>query len=1293
MKERMMATPLRRHLCVLAVLACALAPAAAQQSNNHRLPAVPPPGKVTIDGTLQDWDLSGQIEVFANYRTRNTYSAKVAAMYDAHNLYLAVLWRDPTPLCNMVDANFDLGSGWKSDCLQLRLKTDLPMHLDCWYSTAAKRPVINIQYGSFDDPKRTPVHVSRFKVVPDALKVGAQEAFSLEPDGKSYVQEIALPWRLITGEGAIRKDTGEPFAPPRSYAAGGTLYMGMEFLWGGADAKTYPIHRYADLLKEGTSSREFFWTAENAWGPVTLEPTGPVKLPAPDYTAQLGAYLQKTDGPMALKYTMPFDGFATLVIEDAQGRRVKNLIGMAPRSKGKQVDYWDGTDESGKLVAPGTYRWRGLVHQGIDPVYAATYGNPGTPPWDTGDGRGAWMSDHKPPNTVAAGGDYVVLGADESEAGWGLICVDRQGKKQWGERKFHGLAALAADDRYVYGFMAPWGNPAPPPTLGRLELRTGKYAPFACTPEPQLLVPVLKPGEKCWVPSIAVGKDRIAVALSELNLVRFFDKTTAAVLGELTVPHPGALAYDAAGTLFLYSDNSIVKVAGDTPVPVVTGLPHWAADLAVDAAGRLFVADAEAHQVCVYGANGTLLRTIGTAGGRPLFGKWDPNGMRNPRGLDIDSQGRLWVAENDGSPKRVSVWNVDGALLTDFIGPTGYGGTGASADPDDKTRVFGSGCAFTLDYAANRATVTTAFRTDVGGMWMKIDGRAYLVAKNGALYLRDGDRLRLVAQIGTTLVKDMADEVKQFGLPAAPKGTHGYASMSYVWSDRNDDGAVQPDEVACGSPWTGWPVLKYPIGLSGYFGSFWLDERGNAWGIASESHGAIGGRGPFITKLPITGWSPGGAPLWDIAGQQVISQAKIGGTYFLPSEGKMIAGIPITCVGEDGAVQWTYKDNWQGVHGSHNAPIPERDDLLIGTLGCIGRASTKVGTVFAMHSNMGRLYLMTTDGLFVAGVFQDNRLGAEPWPNSPTPGAPLGGVTMGSEWFGGHFFKSNPTNEYYLIAGFTAYNLIKLNGFDSLTALPATPLKVTAADITAAEKLMQARLARSNAPATLTIAALPAPPVIDGKLAEYAKEAFVEWSAGPYRLRGAVACDAQKLYLAYDVNGDTNPMVNGGKDVNGLFTTGDSVDLQLGTDPGAKPGRADAAKGDLRLLISVFNNQPVAVLYRWKVDGPKTPITFTCPWRSHTVDSVQVLADVQVTITRRQQGYTVEAAVLLATLGFTPQPGKAYKLDLGVIFSDAKGDNRAARVYWANKATGLTADVPGEIMATPHLWGTAALAP
>ena len=119
----------------------------------------------------------------------------------------------------------------------------------------------------------------------------------------------------------------------------------------------------------------------------------------------------------------------------------------------------------------------------------------------------------------------------------------------------------------------------------------------------------------------------------------------------------------------------------------------------------------------------------------------------------------------------------------------------------------------------------------------------------------------------------------------------------------------------------------------------------------------------------------------------------------------------------------------------------------------------------------------------------------------------------------------------------------------------------------------------------------------------------------------------------------------------------------------------------------MLDGKPVAVLYRWKTTGEKHPQTFTCPWRQYTVEDVQVLGDAKATINRRASGYTVEAAVPLATLGFNPQPGKSYKLDLGVIFSDAPGTTRSLRMYWANKATGLVNDVPGEIMPSPNLWG------
>ena len=71
-------------LLTLLCLAGASQQALAQQSDNHALHAVPA-GKAVVDGKLDDWDLSGQIEVYANFKTRNSDSAKVAAMYDKDN--------------------------------------------------------------------------------------------------------------------------------------------------------------------------------------------------------------------------------------------------------------------------------------------------------------------------------------------------------------------------------------------------------------------------------------------------------------------------------------------------------------------------------------------------------------------------------------------------------------------------------------------------------------------------------------------------------------------------------------------------------------------------------------------------------------------------------------------------------------------------------------------------------------------------------------------------------------------------------------------------------------------------------------------------------------------------------------------------------------------------------------------------------------------------------------------------------------------------------------------------------
>ena len=93
----------------------------AQQTDNHVLRAVPAKGKVALDGKLDDWDLSGDILICYDLETmRDTHSVRAAAMYDREHFYLSFRFRDRTPMVNHVHPVNEVGSGWRSDCVQLR---------------------------------------------------------------------------------------------------------------------------------------------------------------------------------------------------------------------------------------------------------------------------------------------------------------------------------------------------------------------------------------------------------------------------------------------------------------------------------------------------------------------------------------------------------------------------------------------------------------------------------------------------------------------------------------------------------------------------------------------------------------------------------------------------------------------------------------------------------------------------------------------------------------------------------------------------------------------------------------------------------------------------------------------------------------------------------------------------------------------------------------------------------------------------------------------------------------------
>ena len=162
-------------------------------------------------------------------------------------------------------------------------------------------------------------------------------------------------------------------------------------------------------------------------------------------------------------------------------------------------------------------------------------------------------------------------------------------------------------------------------------------------------------------------------------------------------------------------------------------------------------------------------------------------------------------------------------------------------------------------------------------------------------------------------------------------------------------------------------------------------------------------------------------------------------------------------------------------------------------------------------------------------------------------------------------------------------------------------------------------------------------------------------------------------------------MINGGADVRTLFKTGDAVALELRTQ--ANNDSPQVIEGDLRLLISVFQGEPVAVLYRYKVPGIREPVPFSSPVGTTKIDQVVVLNGAKIAIDRGNGEYHLRASIPLSDLHFAPRKGKTYRGDVGVIYSDKSGKIDELRMYWANKATGLVNDLFGEAQINPATWG------
>jgi hypothetical protein len=407
-----------------------------------------------------------------------------------------------------------------------------------------------------------------------------------------------------------------------------------------------------------------------------------------------------------------------------------------------------------------------------------------------------------------------------------------------------------------------------------------------------------------------------------------------------------------------------------------------------------------------------------------------------------------------------------------------------------------------------------------------------------------------------------------------------------------------------------------------------------------------------------------------------------------------IAGV------RNGEPTWSYPNMWPGLHASHHSPVPDFPGELIGPTRLLGPPVTVAGIeMFAINGNKGTVYLFTTDGLFVATLFQDSRQGAWDF-ETHERGLIVNKASLREECFWPTITQTRD-GEIWLQVLDSA--LVRVDGIEKTRRLPEQVLSVSAPQLVAARDWSIQREAsrQQTNQTTMTIGLLPAA-TVDGKADEWPTNLFVnidtrrvqvtDWSSKKFRTDAALAVSGDRLFACFKT-GEPDLLDNSGDSWPMHFKTGGALDVMLATDAQAAPNRATAGAGDVRLLVTRVKNKPVAVLYQPVAPGRgRDPFPFSSPLRTIKFDRIDdVSSDLQfrTNVTRdekeKTQSAIYEFSIPLSRLGLKLTAGESIRGDIGVL----RGNGRTTlqRSYWRNKSAALTSDIPSEAELLPRLWG------
>jgi hypothetical protein len=820
-----------------------------------------------------------------------------------------------------------------------------------------------------------------------------------------------------------------------------------------------------------------------------------------------------------------------------------------------------------------------------------------------------------------------------------------------------------------------------------------------------------------------------------VNALLVLDGATARELTRLPVVEPAALTVandrlhllerrDGGWTeryLPLAPDGKLDPAKWSQPLPLA-GLKD-PRDLAVDAKGRLYVADAGLNRVLRFASTGQFEFAFGAADAQ-REGHYDPLVFMRPTRLacwrDAEGRERLLIVEADG-PSRISEWSTDGKLLRDWHGLlTHAGNSGFTADPEAPEQLYICGQNDTLlryrvDYTAGKWELAAVWHGVPSGAFPRIihrDGRKYLTFNRTGkgnlpmIYRFAGDRVLAAAGI---VLEDRA----------------GQSPTYFSWHDANGDGVCDPEER---SP------LALPGGMKSprYFGDYWqddlslltpatgtadvyrmpvkrLDDHGNpvfgAWvkvltdgvfaakaaGKADALHGgneavsAFNGDWGSARQLP----SQASRKFWlfgavnEQPGDVIVNMRGGGFSANHGWQQKLSRYVP------DG--NGGFRQKWRVGRSANIAP--GRGEIL----GSIHVTLPMLGLIAIIDQTRAGVHVYDWDsGLFVdtlmlPGHLQDRSV-----------------YGQGGEYFSGGAHVAD--GKVYLCWGKTTPLLFEVEGWTKglrLRPIKSLPAKVSigAAQIAAPPEL--AVLIRGGAGVAKIAEFQPLPgggPALDGSLAGW--ETCPPLVFGDDQAKVEVRCgyDPDTLYLRWEVRTQTPMSVPPLPSAERLFThdrEATTLSFYLQGDAATQGKASEGRPGDIRVVFGLYDDQgktqaaALGLYPRWDGAGAASPFLYASPGQRTAFAHVGLLDSVRMAhrLSDDRKTMVIAAAIPRSVLPKTvPDLAKGWRTMAN--FEAAIGG--AHKLWWSNadgSASRETRDEPTEARFYPGSWAQCAFAP